>query len=270
MPADLHMHTTCSDGVLSPEELAREALAAGLSVIAITDHDTLAAYDGSHVYPQELRIIRGIEMSSDYGGEDVHILGYYVNPADADLQEYCSTFKKRRLERAQKMIRRCAALGYPLSAEEAETVVTGNTVIGRPHIARLLVKTGYFPDVKTVFDKILYRGGPAYIPYERHTVDECIDLIHGAGGIAVLAHPALVKKHLADVVSYPFDGMEVYHPRNIRREDEFLCIARQRGFLVSGGSDFHGTAGRFPEKIGVFTVDEADVAALLSYGKGEN
>ena len=131
----------------------------------------------------------------------------------------------------------------------------------------MLIAKGYFPDVKTVFDKILYRGGPAYVPYQRKTLDECIDIIHGAGGLAFLAHPGLVKKGLDHVLTHPFDGIEVYHPKNRGRYEEFLTVAKQKGWLVSGGSDFHGVPGRFPEQVGVFPVEKDWVEPLLDYSK---
>ena len=152
------------------------------------------------------------------------------------------------------------------SAIEA-TLQQGGTV-GRPHIARQLVAKGYFPDVKTVFDKLLYRGGPAYVPYHRRSIDDCVALIRQAGGIAVLAHPGLLKRTLDQVLAHDFDGVEVYHPKNRGRYKEFLKLAEDRHWYVSGGSDFHGTTGRFPEKVGVFTVDAQAVKALLNDVKG--
>lgn len=105
---------------------------------------------------------------------------------------------------------------------------------------------GYFPDVKTVFDKLLYRGGPAYVPYHRRSIDDCVALIRQAGGTAILAHPGLLKRTLDQVLAHDFDGVEVYHPKNRGRYKEFLKLAEDRHGYVSGGSDFHGTTGRFP------------------------
>ncbi len=265
MKVDLHMHTTCSDGVFSPEAVVKMAASAGLSAIAISDHDTLAAYDRE--LGGAVRIIPALEMSSDYGGEDVHVLGYYVDVKNKALREYCAQFKKRRQMRAAEMTERCIALGYKLDEEQIRSALAGGSTIGRPHIARMLVEKGYFPDIKTAFDEILHRGGPAYVPYRRRTIDECIALIHEAGGLAVLAHPALIVRSLPQVLARPFDGIEVYHPRNRGRYGEFLAVAGEKGWYVSGGSDFHGTAGRFPEQVGVFTVPEEWVQALADYGR---
>ena len=242
MLVDLHMHTTCSDGVYTPEQLTRMAVDAKLSVMAISDHDTVAAYDGSHSFAPGVRVIPAIEISSECDGEDVHILGYGIDTADEGLQAYCAQFKERRFNRALEIVDRCRA--------------------------RQLVAKGYFPDVKTVFDKLLYRGGPAYVPYHRRSIDDCVALIRQAGGIAVLAHPGLLKRPLDQVLAHDFDGVEVYHPKNRGRYKEFLKLAEDRHWYVSGGSDFHGTTGRFPEKVGVFTVDAQAVKALLNDVKG--
>lgn len=267
MIVDLHMHTTCSDGVYTPEQLTTMAVKAGLSVMAISDHDTVAAYTEGHALAQGIRIIPAIEMSSEYAGGDVHILGYYLDVHEEGLQTYCREFKERRRMRALEIVDKCVSLGYHIDRDQVAAVLAKGGTVGRPHIARMLIEKGYFPDVKSVFDQILYRGGPAYVPYQRKTIDECIDIIHGAGGIAVLAHPALVTKGLDQVLLHPFDGIEVYHPKNRGRYDEFLAIAKKNHWLVSGGSDFHGVKGRFPEQVGIFTVLGANVQALLDYRK---
>lgn len=265
MIVDLHVHTDCSDGVYSPEEVTEKAARAGLSAISLTDHDTLTAYDGTHHLNPDIRIIPGIEMSSEYADGDVHILGYYIDTKNEELLEYCRDFSLRRLNRAVLMAQKCCEAGYDIDPCEVRTCVQKGGTVGRPHLARMLIKKGYFTDIKSVFDTLLYRGGPAYVPYERKTINECINLIHKAGGCAVLAHPSLVKKGLADVEAQPFDGIEVYHPKNKGRYDEFTALAEDRGLLISGGSDFHGTAGRFPEELGLFTVPAGKVTNLLAY-----
>ena len=268
MLVDLHMHTTCSDGVYTPEQLTRMAVDAKLSVMAISDHDTVAAYDGSHSFAPGVHVIPAIEISSECDGEDVHILGYGIDTADEGLQAYCAQFKERRFNRALEIVDRCRALGYDIDRSAIEATLQQGGTVGRPHIARQLVAKGYFPDVKTVFDKLLYRGGPAYVPYHRRSIDDCVVLIRQAGGIAVLAHPGLLKRTLDQVLAHDFDGVEVYHPKNRGRYKEFLKLAEDRHWYVSGGSDFHGTTGRFPEKVGVFTVDAQAVKALLNDVKG--
>lgn len=265
MKVDLHMHTTCSDGLYAPDVLTRMAKEAQLDIIAISDHDTVDAYTGGYSFADGIRVIPAIEISSDYDGEDVHILGYYVNPHHDVLQAYCTQFKERRRSRAMEIVARCEALGYELDRDEiAATFAKGGT-IGRPHIARMLVKKGYFSSVHDVFDRVLYRGGPAYVPYRRKCIEKCIEIIHAAGGLAVLAHPCLIKKGLSHVLTKPFDGIEVYHPKNHDHYDELLAIAKEKHWYVSGGSDFHGVSGRFPELVGIFTVDESLVQDVVAY-----
>jgi predicted metal-dependent phosphoesterase TrpH len=263
MKVDLHMHTTCSDGVYTPEQVTTMAAQARLACIAISDHDTVAAYDGSHTFDPAVRVIPAIEMSSEYSGEDVHILGFHIDTQEQGLQSYCRQFKERRLSRALEIVDKCIALGYALDKQRIRDMIAKGGTVGRPHIARMLIAQGYFPDVKSVFDNLLYRGGPAYIPYQRRTIEECIALIHGAGGLAVLAHPGLLHQALAPVLACPFDGLEVYHPNNRGRYDEFAAIARQQHWYISGGSDFHGVIGRFPERVGMYAVDAANVRRLL-------
>ena len=265
MIVDLHMHTTCSDGVYTPEQLTQMAVDAGLDVIAISDHDTVAAYDGSHKFAAGVRIIPAIEISSECDGEDVHILGYGIDTTDEAMLSYCREFKQRRFDRAMQIVDRCLENGYEIDRKVVEDMVHKGGTVGRPHIARMLVEKGYFPDVKTVFDKVLYHGGPLYVPYTRRTIDECVALIRKVGGIAVLAHPGLLKRTLDEVLTHDFDGVEVYHPKYRGRFEEFLKLAQDRHWYISGGSDFHGTIGRFPEKLGIFTVDSEKVQALLSH-----
>ena len=204
------------------------AVDAGLSVMAISDHDTVAAYDGSHRFAAGVRVIPAIEISSECDGEDVHILGYGIDTADAGLQAYCAQFKERRFNRALEIVDRCRSLGYDINRSGIEATLRQGGTVGRPHIARLLVAKGYFPDVKTVFDKLLYRGGPAYVPYHRRSIDDCVALIRQAGGTAILAHPGLLKRTLDQVLAHDFDGVEVYHPKNRGRYKEFLKLADRK------------------------------------------
>lgn len=265
MIVDLHMHTTCSDGVYTPEELTAMAVDAGISVMAISDHDSVAAYDGTHPFADGVRVIQAIEMSSEYGKEDVHILGYYIDPHEDGMASYCRQFRQRRYARAMEIVEKCISLGYDIDVDALQKMAPTGGTVGRPHIARALVAKGYFPNVKAVFKDLLYRDGPAYVPYHRHTIEECIDIIHAAGGLAVLAHPGLLKDGLDEVLAKPFDGLEVYHPENRGRFKEFAAIAKEKHWYISGGSDFHGTKGRFPEQTGIFTVDGSSVQDLLNY-----
>ena len=263
MIVDLHMHTSCSDGVYAPDQLTAMAAEAHLGAMAISDHDTVDAYSGAWDLGTTVPIIPAIEMSTECNGEDVHVLGYYIDVDNADLVDYCREFKQRRFKRVMQIVDRCIGLGYHIDREQIELMMKKGGTVGRPHIARMLIEKGYYQSVHEVFDKILYRGGPAYVPYTRNTISECIDLIHGAGGLAILAHPGMIKNNLTTVLQSSFDGIEVFHPENRGREQEFMAMAESRGWYVSGGSDFHGVAGRFPEKLSEFTIDAAPLQRLL-------
>lgn len=267
MNVDLHMHTNCSDGMYSPEELTALAVQANLQVIAISDHDTVEAYTSSHSFASGVHVIPAIEMSSEYEGEDVHILGYYIQTDHPALQAYCMQFKERRQRRAIEMVEKCRHLGYEIDSDSIESVLKKGGTIGRPHIARILVQKGYFSTVRDVFEKLLYRDGPAYVPYQRKTIEECIQIIHQAGGLAVLAHPGLIHHGLDAILQRPFDGLEVYHPQNKDRWPYYKHLAEQRHWYISGGSDFHGVKGRFPEQVGLYTVNSNDVERLITYKK---
>lgn len=262
MNVDLHMHTTCSDGVYTPEQLTAMAAERGIRILSITDHDTVAAYH-DHTFADGVTVIPGIEMSSEYDGEDVHILGLHIDPSAPVLVDYCRCFRERRFKRAMEIVDKCISLGYDLDRKTLEERAAQGGTVGRPHIARLLVEKGYFSDVHAVFDELLYRNGPAYVPYHRNRIDECITRIHEAKGYAILAHPGLLKRTLHDVLRYSFDGLEVYHPNNRGRFDEFLQIVKKRKWLVSGGSDFHGTPGRYPERLGDFSIQKSQVSDVL-------
>lgn len=256
MRADLHVHTYASDGMFSPAEILALARDTGLGAIAITDHDTTegvrAALAERAAAPL---IIPGIELSAEdrdtVTGQriDVHMLGYFLDADDADLQAHLSRFREDRLIRAQRIVERFDELGMPISwdhvVEIAESGGKGGT-IGRPHVARALVDAGYVATVREAFERFLYTGGPAYIPRQRISPEEAIALIHDAHGAAVLAHPGALPAPLVMIkrlVPAGLDGVEVYHPKNsFNLRLDLRGVARQLELVVTGGSDFHGGA----------------------------
>lgn len=270
--ADLHIHTTASDGRFSPQETVTAAKKAGLSVIAITDHDTL---DGlfellrlqDPISPLEspLKIIPGIEFSTDVPNHEIHILGYQIDPQNTALTKQLKLLIDDRVARAKKMVRKLADLGYPIDYQRVETIAGQSTAIGRPHIARALIEKGYFLRIADVFHHLLQTDGPAYVPHYKMKPDVVIDLIHSSGGVAVLAHPAMVHDDswVHKVIEYGIDGLEVYHPTHtLEATMRYIKIAEKNHLLMTGGSDFHGIPGRFPERLGIFTV-ETTLADLL-------
>lgn len=269
MTADLHIHTTASDGRFSPPEIIKQALEAGLSYIAITDHDTV---DGllklrqlETSIPANLAIIPGIEFSTDLPNNEVHILGYGIDIFHQELRSQLDHLVTQRHERAKQIIGKLNQLGYEITYERILTLAGHATSIGRPHIARALVEKKYFSTVSDVFNELLYKNGPAYIPHYKLTPKQIIELIKQAGGIPVLAHPGLVGNDdlVLEMISLGISGLEVYHPTHDADQiQKYLDLAQQHHLAITGGSDFHGIPARFPQKLGIFTIS-ANLARQL-------
>jgi len=196
MPSDLHIHTTFSDGRNTPEEIMEAAKAAGLRYISITDHDSVEGvtelYESGHISSGSLRLIPGVGFSTGDGGHDVHILGYNIDIYNADLQEKLEEISEARWTRFTEIVELLRGLGYEIGETEVLTDEGMCKAIGRSHVARVLVKKGYFDSVRACFDQLLKRGQPAYVPHFRVSAEELISLIRGAGGIPVLANPKAV------------------------------------------------------------------------------
>ncbi len=208
---DLHLHSTASDGLLTPSEVVRSALEAGLVAIALTDHDTVAGVEEAQRAAQGtgLEVIPGVEINSEGEWGDLHFLGYYVDPHDRFLRERLEAMREARLGRARKMVRKLAQMGMPLDWEEVRALAGGESV-GRPHIARALLQRGYIASTQEAFDRYIGNDGPAYVPRLRLTPPEVIEAIHRAGGVAVLAHPAHsgVVDRIPEFVALGLQGVE--------------------------------------------------------------
>lgn len=260
MKADLHVHTTASDGRMSPAEVMAAAAAAGLSHIAITDHDTLDGFTAILSRPPASTmpvLIPGIEFSTDLPANEVHILGYYINPNNSELCRQIRLISEDRTGRAERMVAKLTKLGYPLSVDRVMAIAGDTSAVGRPHVAAALVERGYFPDIATVFEAVLSHDRPGYVPHYKLSPAESIALIKGAGGLAVLAHPGLVGDDavVRKVIDLGIDGLEVYHPMHASAATaKYAALAATHRLAVTGGSDFHALPGRFPEQLGVFTV----------------
>ncbi len=247
---DLHMHSTCSDGTMKPEELVELAEKKGLKAISITDHDTIchvkevlaAAKDKS------VEVIPGIEVSADFSGGTMHILGYFINPDDEGLYEMLRNFRSGREERNPKIIEKLNQLGVDISYAEV-LKVAGSSIVGRPHIARVLIEKGYAKNHREAFDLYLAKGAKAYCDRVRAEAKTIIGKIHGAGGVAVLAHPKqlnapnseALETIVVELIEYGLDGIEVYSScQNKKESAEYLKVAEKLNLIVTGGSDFHG------------------------------
>ena len=266
---DLHLHSTFSDGRYTPAQLVEEAAAKGIGVIAITDHDSwngVAEAQAAAARLGNVRVLTGVELGAQWENDSVHILAYHVDRGCEALHAKMDELRHGRERRLEKMLAKLESLGYHVEVEACDPL---NRAVGRPHVAKALVAKGYFSTVQEVFDALLHRGGPAYVPQPKLSPEEAVALIHEAGGIAVLAHPSelsdgsLPERLLRQV---PFDGVEVYHPSaDLAAQAKWLSLAKELGLLVGGGSDFHAIPDRFPTELGVWQVHYEDVKGVIEW-----
>ena len=248
---DLHLHTTVSDGALRPEELVRAASIAGIQVMAVTDHDSVDGIRDAERAASDLsiQVIPGIEVSASLDGDDVHVLGYFLDPDDRVLREALSRLQGGRVAQARSVVERLAELGWPLDWDRVMAIAQGGS-IGRPHIARALIERGYVGSVDEAFSRFLRRGGPGYVEGQKLLPQEAVSLIKEAGGVPSLAHPIIVgasdyrldlDRLLPIMVEAGLDGIEAYYKGYTPEVTAFLFGLASRYRLVpTGGSDFHG------------------------------
>lgn len=247
MKIDLHSHTTASDGQHTPKELLALAAAAGISHLAVTDHDTVAGLAAATEAAQAhgIELVPGIEISAFINGREVHILGHFVRAETPELQRFGDRLGVDREERMRDMVAKMNALGFPVTFEEVREGAK-DAHLGRPHLARVLVAKNYVADMREAFDRFLADGKPAWVDRFKLDTAEAIAMIHRAGGTATLAHPAVSKMERADIFKLKqqgLDGLEALHadqPPPTR--EKYLAIARDFDLVTTGGSDFHGEA----------------------------
>jgi len=249
---DLHMHTKYSDGSNTVEEIFKIAKSVGLDTIAITDHDILSAMEESHKYEKLFGIknIPAVEISTRYkDNRELHILAYLIDYKNKDFVEMLNWIRKTRKERNINLIKLLNSLGYEFTLEELIEVAEKESNIGRPHFARLLIEKGYFKSFDQVFTKLLAEGKPGYIERESISPYKAIEMIHKAGGVAVLAHPlsyrfenkSEVKSLILDLVDHGIDGLEAEYVTYKRSDIDWIKrIAKSLDLIITGGSDFHG------------------------------
>jgi len=246
---DLHLHTTHSDGSCTPTEVIGLAHQAGVTALAITDHDITSGIPEAIAAGEQygIEIIPGVEISSLMGSSELHILGYFLDWQDDDLNQRFKSLRDSRHHRNPQIIDRLQSLGIQITYDEVRALA-GSDSVGRPHIARALMNKGVVTSAQEAFDRFLGDGKAAYVPRELPSPAEAIRWIKEARGLAVLAHPTWVKvtdQPLAELVrrlkADGLDGVEVYYSTHAARQTrEYLSLAQQLGLLVTGGSDFHG------------------------------
>ena len=277
--ADLHCHSTYSDGSETPETIVQIALKNGLQALSITDHDTVAAYEEAIPLCKKagITLITGVEFSTALKGVSIHILGYGFHPDAPSIQELCSRHTERRESRNLQMLELLSKHGMDITREDLDEAISSEATgsgrtIGRPHIALAMIKKGYVSTPQEAFNKYLGEGRLCYVQGTTFTVDETIDAIHEAKGVAIIAHPHLVKNSaiVSELLKKPFDGMECYYgkfPSNDHKR--WLKLARKKGWLITGGSDFHGKAKPNLE-LGCSWIGREEFNALLEKCDSQN
>jgi len=256
--ADLHCHTTASDGLLSPKELIRSAAELGLKGIGITDHDTIQGWkeaEEAGAY-YKIQILKGIELNTDWQGKEIHILGYELNSSSGYFMNKLKSLREAREQRMLEIIKRLATQGIPICEDEVRQLAKGES-IGRPHIAHVLMERGFVRSVQEAFERFIGIGAPAYVPRYKLTTEEGIALIRDAHGISVLAHPGMqrLEGEISTWVEFGLQGIEVSHSEH-RPDDvaRYQALAQQYNLLMTGGSDFHGEARKPGVELGRWGV----------------
>lgn len=248
--ADLHLHTQFSDGTFTPEELVLQAQKNGLACIALTDHDTVegcarAAIAAAKV---DMEFIPGAELTAEHTDVEVHILGYFLDTQNQKLLAEIAKFQTVRQQRIHEMVAAINQLGVPLKVEDVFELANCRSP-GRPHVARTMVKKNLVKNLDEAFERFLKKGRPAWVPKSKMSALEGVELIHQAGGLAVMAHPGLNRSDeiIPDLVSAGLDGIECFHTKHSTvMAERYLGFAEKYNLLVTGGSDCHGFSKNRP------------------------
>lgn len=273
MKADLHLHSTASDGRLGPAELVRYVAGRGVEVMALTDHDTLEgaapAAEAARACPS-LIFIPGVEISTEGAEGEVHVLGYFMDAASPDLEEALRRSRESRFTRARLILDRLAELGLPLDWERVQQLA-GEGSIGRPHIAQAMLERGYVASLAEAFGKYVGRGGGAYVERDKMSPAEAVRLVAGSGGLPFLAHPvniAGLEALVAELQKLGLAGIEAYYGSYSPDAAGYLAsLASRYGLIASGGSDWHGLDGGDEVQPGEVRVPPECVDKLLALGR---
>jgi predicted metal-dependent phosphoesterase TrpH len=248
--ADLHLHTMFSDGTFTPEELVLRAQNVGLACIALTDHDSVEGCERATVACDNVKMefISGTELTAEHDDTEVHVLGYFLDTKNKVLLDRIKKFQAVRQQRIHEMCAALNKLGIPLKAESVFALANCKSP-GRPHVARALVKEKLISNLDEAFERYLKKGRPAWVPKTKMSALEGVELIHQAGGLAVMAHPGLNRTDdiIPDLVDAGLDGIECFHTKHSTvMSERYLEIAEKYDLLVTGGSDCHGFSKKQP------------------------
>jgi len=262
LTVDFHSHTNASDGTLPPAELVASMRKRGVTIFSITDHDTMRAYDGLAV--EGARLIPGIEINTTWQGSDVHILGYGLPLGPSEIADTLEKNRAHRRARVGTMIAQLNDAGYPITEDQVLAESGGGHALGRPHVAKALVRAKHVSDVDAAFRTLLSRGGAGYVPSLHITPVEAIDVIRRSGGVPVLAHPGRLKDEaiLDDLAQRGLAGLEVFYPTHSPTQiSRYRAKAAEHGLVMTAGSDFHDA--RWNTRGVGMDVDEGDIKPFL-------
>ncbi len=273
---DLHIHSTASDGRLTPAEIIQEAAERGLTYIALTDHDTVggiaSAQDAAQAFPR-LKVIPGVEISTDIPQGEVHMLGYFIDYTDPELMATLDRFRNSRLRRAQEMVAKLDELGIHIDWQRVQEIA-GSSSIGRPHIAQAMLEKRYIASFKEAFTDYIGRDCPAYVEREKMTPAEAVAIIVKARGLAVLAHPLTAGDPEAlttELKAAGMVGIEAYYDGySADKISQLVGLARKHNLIATGGSDYHGLEPASETAIGGAEVPIESAESLISLAKQRN
>jgi 3',5'-nucleoside bisphosphate phosphatase len=270
---DLHCHTLHSDGQRTPDELLAEAAAAKVTVLSLTDHDTVSGIaDASAAATRRgIRLVPGIELSCELHGREVHVLGHFLDPCSGALLQLASDMLAERRERMERMVQRAQAAGFKQVTLERVIAASGGENLGRPHLARALVECGHAKSVKDAFARFLHSRGPLWVDRRRLSVADAVGLVRSAGGTSSIAHPGangVTRQELKTCADAGLDAVEALHPDHVPTQVEaYERWAAELGLLVTAGSDYHGPAVQPDRKLGDRTLSVERFAALEERGR---
>jgi len=271
--ADLHVHTTASDGRYSPEDIVRMAVSRGVEVMAITDHDSVdgvpGALEAAKPFPK-LRVIPGVEVSTDVPHGEVHMLGYFIDYSDPGLTRKLAELRNSRKVRAQRMIEKLATMGVHVEWDRVQDIA-GSGSVGRPHIARAMMENGYVQSTREAFSRFIGREGPAYVEREKMTPEQVVEFVVEVGGLPVLAHPGDIDD-LDDFIPrlqrVGMIGMEVYYNGyNAKTVAQLASLSSKHNLIALGGSDYHGLDTLTETPLGGVDIPPECVKRFLSLAR---
>lgn len=273
--ADLHTHSSASDGTMTPTELVEKAESIGLSVFALTDHDTISGIKEAQKASEgkKVKVISGTELSCGWPGDEksVHVLGLFISPEESKLSEILNEQRDLRHVRALKILNLLRKQGFDMDELESWFKSEPDRVLGRPHLAHYLESKGYIKSFDEAFQKYLGSGCPCYVPKDYIRFDTAIDAIHDAGGMAILAHPSLIPhwdETWEGIKDLPWDGMEAFYIEHENRDvRKYFQLATEKGIACTGGSDFHGDFGKHLDRLGQGGLDEKQFEEFLKHAE---